>query len=139
MINKVILLGNVGADPEIRATHSGTRVCNLSLATNERRKSDGEWTDHTEWHRVVVWGGLVDVVEQWVGKGKQLYIEGALRTRSWEDKDGNTRYTTEIFARELKLLGGPLADGDRRPLVSGGVLSGGAGPARGSDLEGVPF
>jgi single-strand DNA-binding protein len=107
MINKVILVGNVGQDPDIRSTPSGTRVANLRLATNERRRDrDGQWTDHTEWHTLVVWGRMVDVVEQYVNKGRQLYIEGVLRTRSWEGQDGHKRYSTEIHVRELKLLGG---------------------------------
>lgn len=107
MINKVILVGNVGQDPDIRSTASGTRVANLRLATNERRRDrDGQWTDHTEWHTVVVWGRMVDVVEQYVQKGRQLYIEGVLRTRSWEQQDGQKRSATEIHVRELKLLGG---------------------------------
>jgi len=107
MINKVILVGNVGRDPEIRSTQSGTQVANFSLATNERRKdANGEWTDHTEWHKLVVWGRMVGVVEQYVQKGRQLYIEGVLRTRDWEQKDGQKRTTTEIHVRELKLLGG---------------------------------
>jgi single-strand DNA-binding protein len=107
MINKVILVGNVGQDPDIRSTASGTRVANLRLATNERRRDrDGQWTDHTEWHTLVVWGRTVDVVEQYVNKGRQLYIEGALRTRSWEGQDGHKRYSTEIHVRELKMLGG---------------------------------
>ena len=89
MINKVILVGNVGQDPDIRSTASGTRVANLRLATNERRRDkDGQWTDHTEWHSLVVWGRMVDVVEQYVSKGRQLYIEGVLRTRTWEQQDG---------------------------------------------------
>ena len=107
MINKVILVGNVGRDPEIRSTQSGTQVANFSLATNERRRdANGEWTDHTEWHKIVVWGRMVGVVEQYVQKGRQLYVEGVLRTRDWEQKDGQKRQSTEIHVRELKLLGG---------------------------------
>jgi single-strand DNA-binding protein len=112
MINKVILVGNVGQEPDIRSTASGTRVANLRLATNERRRDrDGQWTDHTEWHTLVVWGRTVDVVEQYVHKGRQLYIEGVLRTRSWEQQDGQKRYATEIHVRELKLLGGRSSAG----------------------------
>jgi single-strand DNA-binding protein len=106
MINKVTLLGNVGAHPEIRSTATGRRVGNLSLATHERVRSDGEWTEHTEWHRLVVWGRLADIVEQYVSTGRQLYIEGVLRTRSWEGAEGGKRYSTEVHVRELKLLGG---------------------------------
>ncbi len=136
MINKVILVGNVGRDPEIRSTQSGTRVANFRMATNERRKdSNGQWTDHTEWHTVVVWGRMVDVVEQYVHKGRQLYIEGVLRTRSWEQQDGQKRSTTEIHVRELKLLGSRQAGeaGDQREEY--------AGVAQGfpDDTDDVPF
>ena len=114
MINKVILVGNVGRDPEIRSTAGGTPVANFRLATNERRKdANGEWVDHTEWHTVVVWGRMVSVVEQYVHKGRQLYIEGALRTREWEQKDGVKRFSTEVHVRELKLLGGRSSSDDR--------------------------
>ena len=136
MINKAILVGNVGRDPEIRSTHSGTRVANFRLATNERRRdSDGQWNDHTEWHTVVVWGRMVEVVEQYVHKGRQLYIEGALRTRSWETQDGQKRQTTEIHARELKLLG------SRQQGDTGGPLEDHGGVAQGfpDDSDDVPF
>ncbi len=129
MINKVILVGNVGRDPEIRSTSSGTPVANFRLATNERRKdANGEWVDHTEWHTVVVWGRMVNVVEQYVHKGRQLYIEGALRTREWEAKDGQKRFTTEVHARELKLLGGRSSSDSRD----------GASPDYGSLSQGFP-
>jgi single-strand DNA-binding protein len=137
MINKVILVGNVGRDPEIRSTSSGTPVANFRLATNERRKdANGEWVDHTEWHTVVVWGRMVSVVEQYVHKGRQLYIEGALRTREWEQKDGQKRYSTEIHARELKLLGS-------RSSSDGGGSSrddyGSVGQGFPDDADDVPF
>ena len=137
MINKVILVGNVGRDPEIRSTQSGTQVANFSLATNERRKdANGEWTDHTEWHKLVVWGRMVGVVEQYVQKGRQLYIEGVLRTRDWEQKDGQKRQSTEIHVRELKLLGG------RGNAVAGGAAREDYGAvAQGfpDDADDVPF
>lgn len=100
MINKAILIGNVGADPEIRTFESGDKVANLSLATSERwkDKSTGERKEKTEWHRVVVFGNLVDVVERYVKKGSKLYIEGKIETRKWE-KDGTDRYSTEIVLR----------------------------------------
>ena len=103
MANKVILVGHVGKDPEIRDV-GGQRVANLSLATNERRKSGDDWEKYTEWHRLTVWGRLVDVVEKYVTSGKQIYIEGSIHTRKWE-KDGRTNYSTEITVRELELLG----------------------------------
>ncbi len=137
MINKVILVGNVGRDPDIRSTQGGTQVANFSLATNERRKeANGEWTDHTEWHRIVVWGRQVAIVEQYVKKGRQLYIEGALRTRDWETKDGQKRTTTEIHVREFKLLGGRGGD-------NGGSESrnayGAVGQGFPDDADDVPF
>jgi single-strand DNA-binding protein len=136
MINKVILVGNVGQEPDIRSTASGTRVANLRLATNERRRDrDGQWTDHTEWHTLVVWGRLVDVVEQYVHKGRQLYIEGALRTRSWEQQDGQKRYATEINVRELKLLGGRSAAGSGAPSESFDAVA----QDYPDDVDDVPF
>lgn len=109
MINKVILVGNVGQDPEVRYTgdvNNGTKVATLRLATTERfRGRDGNPQEHTEWHSVVVWRNQADVVEKYVKKGTQLYIEGRLRTRSWDDQNGNKRYVTEIVADTLQLLG----------------------------------
>ena len=105
-LNKVHLIGNVGGDPEGRTTGGGSRVATFSLATSR------QWNDHagqkqesTQWHRIVVWQGLAEVVEKYVSKGSKVYVEGAVEYRKWEDKDGVTRYTTEINARELILLG----------------------------------
>ena len=109
MINKVILVGNVGQDPEIRYTGdatSGAKVATIRLATSERYKDrNGNLQEHTEWHTVVVWRNAADVVEKYVRKGSQLYIEGRIRTRSWEDQNGNKRYSTEILGDTLQLLG----------------------------------
>ena len=109
MINKVILVGNVGQDPEVRYTgdaNNGAKVATLRLATTERyRDRNGNLQEHTEWHSVVVWRNTADVVEKYVRKGSQLYIEGKLRTRSWDDQNGNKRYVTEILADTLQLLG----------------------------------
>ena len=109
MINKVILIGNVGQDPEIRYTGdaaNGAKVATIRLATTERyRDRNGNLQEHTEWHSVVVWRNTADVVEKYVRKGTQLYIEGRIRTRSWDDQSGNKRYTTEIMADTLQLLG----------------------------------
>ena len=105
-INKVILVGNLGNDPELRYTGGGTAVCNFSIATNESYKdADGNMVDKTEWHRVVAWGRLAEICGEYLTKGRQVYIEGSLHTNKWEDKDGNTRYTTEIKAREMQMLG----------------------------------
>lgn len=105
-VNKAILVGNVGNDPEVRHLEAGTPVANFSLATSESYKNkEGERITQTEWHNIVVWRGLAEVVEKYVKKGQQLYIEGRIRTRSWEDKDGNKRYTTEIVADTMQMLG----------------------------------
>lgn len=107
MINKVILVGNVGVDPEIRTTESGVKVARVRLATTERiyNRQTNESTDLTEWHTVTLWRGLADVADRYVRKGSQLYIEGRLRTREWTDKDNIKRYSTEILADDMKLLG----------------------------------
>ena len=107
-VNKVILIGNLGADPELRYTGSGTAVCNFNLATNESYKDrDGNLVEKTEWHRIVTWDRLAEICAEYLKKGRQVYIEGSLQTRQWEDQDGNTKYTTEIKAREMQMLGGP--------------------------------
>ena len=107
MVNKVILVGNVGLDPEIRTTESGVKVARVRLATTERiyNRQTNESSDYTEWHTITLWRGLADVVDRYVRKGSQLYIEGRLRTREWTDKDNIKRYTTEIMADDMKLLG----------------------------------
>lgn len=105
-INKVILIGNVGKDPEIRHLDSGVAVASFPLATSETyRNKDNQKVTNTEWHNIVVWRGLADVAEKYVKKGNPLYIEGKIRTRSWDDKDGNKRYTTEIVADNMQMLG----------------------------------
>ena len=107
MINKVILVGNVGIDPEVRTTESGVKVARLRLATSERYtdRQSGEKKELTEWHTITLWRGLADIVDRYVHKGSQLYIEGRLRTREWVDKDNVKRYTTEILADNMQLLG----------------------------------
>ncbi|MEG2060707.1 MAG: single-stranded DNA-binding protein [Alistipes sp.] len=107
MVNKVILVGNVGMDPEIRTTESGVKVARIRLATTERLfdRAANETKEHTEWHTITLWRGLADVVDKYVHKGSQLYIEGRLRTREWMDKDNNKRYTTEIMADVMNMLG----------------------------------
>jgi len=105
MVNKVILIGNVGADPEVRYLDGGVAVANLRLATTERyRNKNGENVDQTEWHNIVLWRGLAEIVEKYVRKGMRLYIEGRIRTRSWDDQNGNKRYTTEIYADNMQML-----------------------------------
>jgi single-strand DNA-binding protein len=105
-VNKVILVGNVGKDPEIRYLEGGTAVCSFPLATSESyRNRDGEKVTNTEWHNIVLWRGLAEIAERYVKKGAQLYIEGRIRTRSWDDKEGNKRYTTEVIADNMQMLG----------------------------------
>lgn len=107
MINKVILVGNVGADPEVRTLESGVKTARVRLATSERyfNRETQQATEHTEWHTITLWRNLADVVDRFVRKGSQIYIEGRLRTREWTDQSGNKRYSTEIQADDMKLLG----------------------------------
>jgi len=110
-LNRVQLIGNLGADPEVRSVANGGRVANLSLATSRRWKgTSGEQQEKTEWHRVVLWNNrgsnLADLVERYCKKGDKIYVEGSIEYRSWQDKDGQTRYTTEVIAREVILLSG---------------------------------
>lgn len=104
MINKAILIGNLGADPEVRYTQSGTAVANFTMATTETWTKDGNKEEKTEWHRIVAFGRLGEICGEYLSKGSKVYIEGRIQTRQWEDKDGNKRYTTEIVAREMKIL-----------------------------------
>ncbi|MFQ5742763.1 MAG: single-stranded DNA-binding protein [Acidobacteriota bacterium] len=109
-VNKIILVGNLGRDPELRYTQSGTAVANFSVATTERwTDREGQRQEHTEWHRIVAWGKLAEIVGEYLSKGKQVYIEGSVRTRQWEDREGSTRYTTEVRANNLLMLGSPGA------------------------------
>ena len=106
-INKVILIGNLGKDPEVRHLEGGVAVCNFSIATGEtyKDKNSGEKVTHTEWHNIVLWRGLAEVAEKYLKKGAKIYIEGKLRTRSWQDQEGNTKYTTEILGDNMTMLG----------------------------------
>ncbi len=125
-VNKVILVGNLGNDPELRNTPGGAAVCEFRLATNESwTDKGGQRQDRTEWHRIVVWGKRAEICSKYLGKGRQVFIEGRLRTRSWEDKDGNKRYTTEIVANDVQFLGGGAG--------------GGGGQGRGGSDEPPPF
>jgi single-strand DNA-binding protein len=105
-VNKVILVGNLGADPQIRYTPQGTAVVNFSLATTERfTNKNGEKESRTEWHRIVAWGRLAEICNEYLKKGKQIYVEGRIQTRQWDDKDGNKKFTTEIIANNMVMLG----------------------------------
>jgi single-strand DNA-binding protein len=134
-INKVIIVGNVGGDPETRYMPSGSAVTNLTIATNEswKDKQTGEQKERTEWHRVAMFNRLAEIAAEYLRKGSQVYIEGKLRTRKWQDKSGNDRYTTEIIADEMQMLGG-------RGGAGGGNFGGGApsegGPPSGGGQQG---
>ncbi|MCO5143994.1 MAG: single-stranded DNA-binding protein, partial [Oligoflexia bacterium] len=109
-VNKVLLIGRLGNNPEIRYTNTGTAVANFNLATSENwNDKNGQKQEKTEWHRVVVWGKLAELCEKYLSKGRQCFVEGRLQTRSWDDKDGNKRYTTEIVASTVQFLGGASA------------------------------
>ncbi len=159
-VNKVILVGNLGRDPETRYTQSNMAVTTLTLATSEswRDKNSGENQERTEWHRVVLWGRLGEIAGEYLQKGRQVYIEGKLQTRKWQDQSGQDRYTTEIVASEMQMLGGraggsaPLDDGGfgggpgpagggQNQSQSGGMSSGGGAPAAGDDFvdDDIPF
>jgi single-strand DNA-binding protein len=157
-VNKVILVGNLGRDPEVRSTQDGAKVANLSLATSEswKDKNSGERRERTEWHRVAIFNErLVDVAEKYLKKGSKIYIEGQLQTRKWTDQSGAERYTTEIvlnrFRGELTMLdgrggggGGDAGDGgggmSEPPSQGGGGRSGGGGGGGGGDLDDdIPF
>ena len=106
MLNKVMLIGNLGQDPETRYTQDGRAVSNFSLATNMKWKNkEGDQQEQVEWHRIVVFGNLAEICQKYLKKGKQVYIEGRIQTRKWQDDDGNNRYTTEVVANQMKMLG----------------------------------
>ena len=116
MINRVTLVGRLGRDPEMRQTGTGTPIVNFSVATNESWKDkNGEQQERTEWHKIIAWGRLAEICNEYLTKGKQVYIEGRLQTNEWEDKDGNKRYTTEVVANEMKMLGTRSEEGYTSP------------------------
>ncbi|MCC6349339.1 MAG: single-stranded DNA-binding protein [Candidatus Eisenbacteria bacterium] len=120
-VNKVFLLGHLGRDPEVRHTQGGTTVANLRLATNERRPDgQGGWKDETEWHSVVVFGKQADNVKKYLTKGREIFVEGSLRTRQWQDQQGQKRYSTEIVARDIRFVGGRGGAGGGAPAAGGG-------------------
>jgi single-strand DNA-binding protein len=137
-INKVILIGNLGADPETRAMPSGMTVANIRVATSEswKDKQSGENKERTEWHNVAMFGRLGEIAGEYLKKGSKVYIEGSLRTRKWQDKSGNDRYTTEIIANEMQMLdsrgGGGMGGG------GGGDVGGGGGGGRGRQQNNAP-
>ena len=143
-VNKAILIGNLGSDPELRHTPGGTPVANFNIATTEQRVGkNGERTEYTEWHRIVCWGRLAEIASEYLTKGRQVYIEGRIQTRQWEDREGNKRSTTEIVAQNMQMLGRP---GERATVPAGGPsyeseaypdTGAGGGGAEGGDE--VPF
>ena len=123
-VNKVFLLGRLGKDPEVRFTQGGTTVANMRIATNERRPDgNGGWADATEWHSVVSFGKQADLVKQYLTKGREVFIEGSLRTRQWQDQAGQKRQSTEIVSRDIRFVGGRGGAGGGAP--GGGMSSGG--------------
>ena len=126
-VNKVILIGNLGADPETRSMPSGVTVANIRIATSEswKDKQSGEQKERTEWHSVALFGRLGEIAGEYLRKGAQVYVEGSLRTRKWQDKDGKDRYTTEVIASEMQMIGG-------RSPGSGGSAGSGSGSGSGS-------
>jgi single-strand DNA-binding protein len=143
-VNKVILVGNLGANPEMRYTQAGQAVANLRLATTERwTDKNGQKQEITEWHRIVVWGKQAEIVGQYLTKGRQIYVEGRIRTRQWQDQQGQKRYSTEIVAQTVQMLG-PRTGADRGPDdVAATVppeehMGADAGPGPGNDDD-IPF
>ncbi len=137
MKNLVILIGNLGADPEQKTTTSGVSVTNFRVATTERWKGqDGQMQEQTEWHTIVTWKRLAEICGEYLSKGSKVYIEGKLQTRKWQDKDGNDRYTTEIVAREMKMLT-PRGEGGGQGGSGGGFDPGPVEPSGGDNS--VPF
>ena len=150
-VNKVILVGNLGADPDMRYTPSGQGVCEMRIATSESwNDKNGQRQERTEWHRVVVWGKRAEICSKYLSKGRQVYVEGRIQTRSWDDKDGNKRYMTEIIAQDVQFLSGggrgegrdnrsgdppPPSDGDIAGAFAG---AGGSGSGGGPDDD-IPF
>jgi len=143
-VNKVILIGNLGADPETRYAPSGTAIANVRLATTDSRrdKESGEQIDRTEWHNIVFFSRLAEIVSEYLRKGSQVYVEGRLQTRKWQDRDGNDRYTTEIVADNMQMLGGRGGGGaSAPPKERGGSSQPAAKPQPASEFEDdeIPF
>ncbi len=134
MVNKVILVGNVGLDPEVRSLEGGVKTARVRLATTERfyNRETQQSREHTEWHTIIFWRGLAEVVDKYVRKGSQIYIEGRLRSREWEDQNGVKRFSIEVVADDLKLLG-RKPESAPAPLSSGGGAHGGSSQGHGSD------
>ncbi len=138
-VNKAILVGNLGRDPELRYTQNGQAVTNFTLATSETwTDKSGERVERTEWHRIVVWGKTGEMCAQYLTKGRTVYVEGRIQTREWEDKEGNKRWTTEVNAQTVQFLGGPRGDRGDAGGPSGPDGPGPSGGPPGGD-DGIPF
>ena len=144
-VNKVILIGNLGADPEVRHLQNDVSVANFRIATSEtyKDKTTGEKREQTEWHNIVAWRGLAEITERFLRKGSKVYVEGKLRNRQYQDKDGNTRYITEVQADEMTLLDRPTDRGEGQPAMSAAPARS-AAPATApagaeSELDDLPF
>lgn len=136
----MILVGNLGKDPEVRHLENGASVANFPIATTESYKDkNGNRQETTEWHNIVLWRGLADIAEKYLRKGNQVYIEGKLRTRSWEDKEGNTRYTTEVIGDNLTMLGGKPSESNDSPSMKSEAPSNKAKTAVEEDDDDLPF
>ena len=124
-VNKAILVGNLGKDPEVRYLPSGEQICNITLATSERYKdkASGEYKENTEWHMVVFFGKLAEICGQYLQKGNKIYVDGRIRTNKWQDKEGNERYTTEIIGSEMKMLSGKDDSGRREAPEAPGTMA----------------
>ncbi len=133
-LNKVMLIGHLGKDPELRYTASGTAVANFSMATNESWKDqDGNVQERTEWHNIVMWAKLAEIAGEWLKKGKQIYVEGRLQTRSYDDKNGVKRYTTEVVVNDMIMLGGGSGSGSTD--AAGKETAMGTGTQQGSNSD----
>ncbi len=140
-INKAILVGRLGSDPEVRYTPSGVAVANFNIATSEewKDKDTGEKKERTEWHRIVAWSKLGEICGEYLSKGRQVYIEGRIQTRSWEDRDGNKKYTTEIVAADVQFLGGRDAGPGARAASGASASDIESSPIQAPEDDDIPF
>jgi single-strand DNA-binding protein len=142
-INKVILIGNLGSDPEVRYTPSGVAVAQFNIATSEewKDKDSGEKKERTEWHRIIAWRRLGEICGEYLSKGQQVYVEGRIQTNAWEDKEGNKRYTTEIIANTVQFLGRRESSENARPRGTSSTSSANfqGAPAQGPGDDDIPF
>jgi single-strand DNA-binding protein len=140
-INKVILIGRLGSDPEVRYTPSGSAVANFNIATSDewKDKESGEKKERTEWHRIVAWNRLGEICGEYLSKGRQVYVEGKIQTRSWEDREGNKRYTTEIIASDIHFLGGRDSSDSARPSAGPPLPDSPEPPLPAPEEDDIPF